>query len=78
MPSRQKKTPAPRPSRVKVRDYRHRMREKGMRQIHIWVPDVKSPAFKAEARRQSLAIANSEGENEDQAFIDSISDWSDE
>ena len=35
--------------------------------------DVKSPEFIAEARRQSLAVAQSPGSAEDQAFIDSVS-----
>jgi hypothetical protein len=36
---------------------------------------VRSPAFKAEAHRQSLAVAQSSHEDEDQAFIDAVSDW---
>ena len=62
-------------SREKVRAYRARMRRKGMKLIQIWVPDPKSPYFAAEARRQSRLIANSPSEKEDQAFIDSITDW---
>jgi hypothetical protein len=46
-----------------------------MRLLEIWVPDVTAPGFKAEAHRQSLAVANSAHEAEDQAFIDSILDW---
>jgi len=38
------------------------------------VPDVRSRAFKAQAHRQSLAIARSSGERDDQAFIDAVSD----
>jgi hypothetical protein len=38
------------------------------------VPDVRSPAFKAEAHRQSLAVAQSPHSDEDQAFIDAVSD----
>jgi Protein of unknown function (DUF3018) len=60
-------------SAEKVRAYRARMRAKGMRQIQIWVPDTRSPAFAAEAERQSRLIANSPGEAEDQAFVDAIS-----
>jgi hypothetical protein len=41
----------------------------------MWVPDVNSPEFKAEAHRQSLVVAMSVQEPDDQAFIDSISDW---
>jgi len=39
------------------------------------VPDVNAPAFVAEARRQSLAVAGSAQAQEDQAFVDAISDW---
>ena len=44
----------------------------------IWVPDVRSRRFKAEAHRQSLAIAKSSVEKQDQAFIDAISWWCDQ
>ena len=49
-----------RPSRDKVRAHRERLRQQGLRPIQIWVPDVRSPAFKAEAHRQSLAVAQSQ------------------
>jgi hypothetical protein len=45
-----------------------------MRPIQIWVPDVRLPSFQAEAHRQSLAVARSVKEAEDQEFIDAISD----
>jgi len=35
-------------------------------------------AFKADAHRQSLAVARSPHASEDQAFIDAISAWGDE
>jgi hypothetical protein len=60
----------PKPSRVKVREHRERLRP-----IQIWVPDVRAPAFRSEAHRQSLAVAASPHAREDQAFIDAISDW---
>jgi len=44
-----------------------------LRPIQIWVPDVRSPAFAAEAHRQSQAVADSEHAADDQAFIDSLS-----
>jgi len=71
-------TSKPKPSRTKVQEHRERLRKQGLRPIQIWVPDVRSPAFRAEAHRQSLAVANNAGEQDDQAFIDSISDWGDE
>ena len=61
------KTPS---SRDKVRRYRERLRAQGLRPIQIWVPDVRSPSFREEAHRQSLAVARSSHAAEDQGFID--------
>jgi hypothetical protein len=69
---------SPKPSRVKVREHRERLRAQGLRPIQIWAPDVRSPSFRAEAHRQSAAIAASAHAREDQAFIDAVSDWGDE
>ncbi|MDP3076091.1 antitoxin MazE family protein [Bradyrhizobium sp.] len=41
---------APKPSRVKVREHRERLRRQGLRPIQIWVPDVRAPAFRSEAQ----------------------------
>jgi hypothetical protein len=65
-------------SRDKVRAHREKLRRQGLRPIQIWVPDVRSPEFAKEAHRQSLAVANSPQEKDDQEFIDSISVWGDE
>ena len=62
------------PSRIKVREHRRRLREQGLRPIQIWVPDVRSPQFIKEARRQSRLAARSPHAADDQAFIDSISE----
>lgn len=62
-------------SRDKVRAHRARLRRRGLRPIQIWVPDVHSPAFAREARRQSKLIADSESAHEDQAFVDAVSLW---
>ncbi len=62
-----------RPSRDKVRAHRERLRRQGLRPIQIWVPDVRSRSFKAQAHRQSLAVARSPHAGEDQEFVDSIS-----
>ena len=71
-------TSRPKPSRVKVREYRERLRSQGLRPIQIWVPDVRAPSFRSEAHRQSLAVATSAHAHEDQAFIDAVSDWRNE
>ena len=66
--------PRPQSSRDRVRAYRDRLRNQGLRPIQLWVPDTRSPDFAAEARRQSLLVAQSPQAEEDQAFVDSISD----
>jgi hypothetical protein len=63
------------PSRIKVREHRNRLREQGFRPIQIWVPDVRTSAFRAEAHRQSAAVAASAHATDDQSFIDAVSDW---
>lgn len=54
-------------------------RRQGLRPLQIWVPDVRAPEFIAEAHRQSVAIATSEREADDQTFVDAISSpWEDD
>jgi hypothetical protein len=65
-------------SREKVREHRARLRARGLRPIQIWVPDVRSPGFLAEARRQSRAVATSQHAAEDQEWVDSVSVWGNE
>ena len=61
------------PSRVKMREHRERLRGRGLRPVQIWVPDVRAPAFRTEAHRQSLAVSTSPHASEDEAFIDAVS-----
>lgn len=58
----------------RVAKHRAALRAAGLRPIQIWVPDVRSRSFVLKAHRQSLAVARSRHEQEDQAFIDAISD----
>jgi hypothetical protein len=60
------------PSREKVRACRRRLRRQGLRPIEIWVPDMQSPEFAAEAHRQLLAVADSPHAKDDQEFIDRL------
>jgi hypothetical protein len=62
-------------SRRRVREHRARLREQGMRPVQIWVPDVRAPEFAEEAHRQSRAVSASAQAANDQAFVDSISEW---
>jgi hypothetical protein len=49
-----------------------------MKPITIWVPDVRSEEFAREAHRQSLLIARSPADEEEQAWVDEASMWADE
>ena len=66
-----------RTSRDKVRAHRARMKKKGMRLLQMWVPDTRSKRFRRQAHLDSLAIANSSHEADEQAFVDAISIWPD-
>jgi hypothetical protein len=59
-------------TRRKVSAHRERLRRQGLRPIQIWVPDTRAPTFKAEAHRQSAAVAASTHVDDDQAFIDAV------
>ena len=59
-------------SRDKVRAHRKRLRAQGLRPIQIWVPDVRSSKFAAQASRQSRLVATSPHAADDQAFIDAL------
>lgn len=61
-------------SREKVQAHRSRLRARGLRPIQIWVPDVRSTAFRSEAHAQSLAVSHGQQAQTDQSFIDAISD----
>ena len=68
----------PKPSRIKVAEYRARLRAQGLRPIQIWVPDITAPSFKSEARRQSAEVAASRHAQTDKDLIDAASDWASE
>jgi hypothetical protein len=62
-------------SRNRVRAHRERLRAQGLRPVQIWVPDVTAEGFAAEAHRQSRAVAASEHADDDQAFVDAVTEW---
>ena len=62
-------------SRRRIRAHRERQRAQGLRPVQIWIPDVNAEGFAAEAHRQSRAVAASDAADDDQAFVDSGSEW---
>jgi Protein of unknown function (DUF3018) len=65
-------------SKGRVQAHRARLRAQGLRPVQIWVPDVTAEGFAAEAHRQARAVAASEASEDDQAFVEAISEWPDE
>jgi len=62
--------------RERVSAYRARMRAQGLRPVRIWVPDVRSPEFAAEAHRQSALVAAADRSGDDMDFVEAVSvDW---
>lgn len=58
---------------AKMRDYRARLREQGLRPVQIWVPDIHAPGFKAEIRRQ-IARLDPAHEADAPAFIEAVAE----
>ncbi len=69
-PANERKSPGD-----KVRAHRERLRRQGLRPVQVWVPDTRTSEFRAAAHAQSLAVASSDREPEDQAFIDAVADF---
>jgi len=60
----------------RVEAHRARMREQGFRLVQVWVPDVRSARFVAEAARQSVIVAEADRRSDDQAFVEAASaEW---
>ncbi len=57
----------------RARQYRERMRLRGYRPVQVWVPDVRSAAFAAEAHREALALAEADRHSDDMEFVEAIS-----
>lgn len=55
------------------------MRERGLRPVQVWLPDVRTAEFADEARRQSRLVAAADRTSDAQDFIEAVSVvWDDE
>lgn len=55
------------------------MRERGLRPLQVWVPDVRTQTFAAEAHRQASLVAEADEGYDDQDFVEAISTpWDEE
>lgn len=59
----------------KFQRYRKSQKRKGLRLLRIWVPDVRSPEFAAEAERQAALLRGRPEELEALDFIEAAFDW---
>jgi hypothetical protein len=62
----------------KMRQYRSKMKQKGLRSVQIWIPDTRSPTIASELRRQSLLASRSPDEQEVLTFLDDVRAWDDD
>jgi|GEM_PF-285454 len=54
--------------------YREKMRQRGMRPVQHWVPDVRSEEWTREAARQASVLAAADKANpEDMDFVEAVS-----
>lgn len=62
--------------RERVEAHRAKLRAQGLRPVQIWVPDVRSSEFAAEAHRQALRVAVAAQTSDDMDFVEAITeDW---
>lgn len=62
----------------RVADHRARLRDQGLRPLQVWVPDTRTPEFAEDAHRQSALASAADSARGDQAFVDAISQFSDD
>jgi hypothetical protein len=62
----------------RVNSHRAQLRAQGLRPIQIWVPDVRAPGFKEEAKRQSRIVAEADRQDDVMDFIEATLDLGDE
>lgn len=66
----------PIPPARRMSAYRARMRKAGLKQVVMWLPDTKSPAFIKAAKQQSLAIAKHDPAGDEMLqWIESVYEW---
>lgn len=65
--------------RDRVGEYRRRMRDRGLRPLQVWVPDVRTPEFAEQAHTQSVLVAQADADGDEQDFVESVAvHWDDE
>jgi len=58
----------------RVRKHREKMKAAGLKPVTIWVPDVNTPEYREEIRRQCLVLKNDPQEQQILAEIEQVFD----
>lgn len=65
-------------SRTRNTRYRENLRRMGLRPVQIWLPDTRSPAFAAEARRQCERVNAADRADNLMPWVESVSLFDDD
>lgn len=61
----------------RMKDYRTRLRQQGLRPVQIWVPDQRAPRFMEELERQVKNLSPQD-EKETLDLLEQVGDWPEE
>jgi len=79
MPAKAKasnKTKRPKTAKERMSARRKRLRAQGLRPVQFWVPDLRNPKVRADLRRQGRLLAKHPENDEIDAWIEAVSDFS--
>ena len=62
-------------SSKRMREYRARMREKGLRPVQMWAYDTSAPGFREEIEKELEVIRKSDEEEEILDWVEQVYDW---
>ena len=65
-------------SRIRTSRYRENLRRLGLRPVQIWVQDTRSPAFAAEAKRQSERVNAADRADNMMDWVENVSQFDDD
>lgn len=61
----------------KFKRYRQRLKERGLRQVQLWVPDTSRAGFARKLERQLRTVEADADDHESLDFIEHVADWDD-
>lgn len=59
----------------KFKRYRQRLKDRGLRQVQLWVPDTSRPGFADQLARQLRAVEQADHDTDSLEFIEQVADW---